>query len=127
MKLLDIIIYILIIIIIFVYIKNNCSNENFADNSDKNQIEPPTVKRNINLSLNKSIKKECKNGFCYYDINKLLRKNNQQLSGNFELNQDHGHSVSITGGPTPILFNKGIKFNVRATKDKVYYDINILK
>lgn len=126
MDILKIIFITIMFMLILIYIKNQYLNESFVNQMNKEPLQ--LTKRNINLGTNKSIQKECKNDFCYYDLNKIIERHNLNSPyGTFEAKNNVGHTLIITGGDVPLLINKALQIDIAMVKDKIHYRLVSLK
>jgi hypothetical protein len=86
------------------------------------------TKRHIDLTLEKSVLKECKNGFCYYDLDEIMKRRKVDTPhGVFDAKDNKGQTFIVSGGDVPLLLNKGLQVDIKVVKDKVHYMVSPLK
>ena len=154
MNIFNIIFFLVLFILILVYIKNIHLNEDFANQKynihhhvkkqhnkhhdkhhDKHQGKkdhelknPHFSNRTIDLTKDSTIIKDCKNGFCYYDLDNIMKRHKaDDPHGNFNAKHNKGEKFIVTGGGTPLLLNKGLQVVVKVINDKVHYIVSPLK
>jgi hypothetical protein len=104
----------LLIIIILIYVYFNKNIDTFTNQINTNNLN--TTLHKIDLSLDKTNKIDCKNNFCYYNLNKNYNQN-------FENKNNNSDTVIITGGKIPILLKNGLQININIINNKVEYSI----
>ena len=121
-------ILILIIGTLFV-IYCNIQIEHYKNEQKRHETKPthfPNIaNKSIDLSSDVTIKPTCKDEFCYYDLDEIMKeKKADDPQGTYKIHPNHNIQYRITGGNHPILFNNGFIMDINIKDDTISYRLH---
>ncbi len=119
----------LVVILSAIVIYCNIQIEHYKTEHGKKEVYehkpahyPNKNTKHVDLESDNTIKPICVNGFCYYDLDKImLEKKTDDPKGTYDLTPNQEIQYIITGGKHPILFNNGLSININVKDNKIHY------